>query len=208
MQNCKVQQSQFHLCALYKLRFGESQVCPYKDLLQWSGDFMVPTPRRPPGLHRVLHFHWHVVSKHNPLSAAHFFFSSYQMCFLTHVHSSSSGVWAASFMKWSPGGLFSLDRLWRMSFTSYSASSVRQHSRRMLLCVVFLCALSTSFHLQICDLQVLPRKSRGPASPPARSLKPTNSLYTKRSLLSATHPGMLFEFALPRPKIHPKNLLM
>lgn len=34
---------------------------------------MVPTPRRPPGLHRVLHIHWHVVSKRNPSSAAHHF---------------------------------------------------------------------------------------------------------------------------------------
>lgn len=65
------------------------------------------------------------------------FLSSCQMCFLTCVHSFSLGVWAASFMKWSLGGLFSLDRLWRMSFTLYSASSVRQHSRIMLLCSIF-----------------------------------------------------------------------
>lgn len=59
--------------------------------------------------------------------------------------------------------------------------------------------LCTSFHLQIWDLQALPRKKRGPASPPVRSLKPTNSLYTKPNLLSATHPGGLFEIPLPRP---------
>lgn len=140
------------------------------------------------------------------------FHSSCQVCFLTHVHSFSSGVWAVSFMKWSLGGLFSLDRLWRTSFTSYSASSVRQHSKIKLLCSTFkFCirslgsmflyvhCLRTSFHLQICDPQVLPRKRRGPASPPARSLKPTNSLYTKLSLLLATHPGTLLEFPLPLP---------
>lgn len=144
------------------------------------------------------------------VSCTPFFHSSCQMCFLTHVHSFSSGVWAASFMKWSLGGLFSLDRLWRTSFTSYSASSVRQHSKIKPLCSAFkFCirspgsmflyvhCLRTSFHLQICDAQVLPRKRRGPASPPARSLKPTNSLYTKLSLLLATHPGTLLEFPLP-----------
>lgn len=71
--------------------------------------------------------------------------------------------------------------------------------------------LCTSFHFQIWDLQVLPRKSRGLASPPVRNLRPTNSLYIKLSLLSATHPGMLFEFPLLRHdgthlKIHLKHL--
>lgn len=62
-----------HLCALFKLRFGESQVCPYEDLLQRSGDFMVPAPRRAPGLHRVLHIHRHVVSEGKPTAALRHF---------------------------------------------------------------------------------------------------------------------------------------
>lgn len=61
------------------------------------------------------------------------FLSPCQMRFLSRVHSFFSGVWAASFMKWSLGGLFSLDLQWRTSFTSYSASSVRQHSRIMAI---------------------------------------------------------------------------
>lgn len=43
---------------------------------------MVPTPRRAPGLHRVLHIHRHVVSEGNPTAAArHFPFGL--LCFLT-----------------------------------------------------------------------------------------------------------------------------
>lgn len=125
-----------------------------------------------------------------------------------------SGVWAASFMKWSPGGLFSLGRLWRTSFTSYSASWVRRRSRlmpRLRLCYFAVCSTfawehrgrvpvrAPSFHLQMCDRQVLPRKSRGPASPPVRSLKPTISLNTKLSLLSATHPGTSLNFLFLTP---------
>lgn len=204
------QQSKWHLCALFKLRFGESQVCPYKDLLQRSGDFMVPAPRRAPGLHRVLHIHRHVVSEANPLQP--FFLLAF--CAFLHVAPClCSGVWAASFMKWSPGGLFSLGRLWRMSFTSYSASWVRRRSRlmpRLQLCYFAVyynfawehrgrVSERTSFHLQMCDWQVLLRKSRGPASPPVRSLKPIISLNTKLSLLSATHPGTSLHFLFLNP---------
>lgn len=82
------------------------------------------------------------------------FLSWLQMCFLTCVHSFSSGVWAASFMKWSLGGLFSLDRLWRTSFTSYSASSVRQRSRIMLLCSIFKISIWSLSHVFVCALSV------------------------------------------------------
>lgn len=43
------------------------------------------------------------------------------------------GVWAVSFMRWSQADLCSLDRLLRMSFTSYSVSLVRHAF--MFVCV-------------------------------------------------------------------------
>lgn len=49
------------------------------------------------------------------------------------------GVWAASFMKWSRADLSSLDRLWRMSFTSYSASLVRETPGGMWMSICFSC---------------------------------------------------------------------
>lgn len=147
-------------------------------------------------------------AKANPLQPRAFFLLAF--CAFLHVAPSlCSGVWAASFMKWSPGGLFSLGRPWRTSSTSYSASWVRRRRRltpRLQLChfAVYynfawehrgrVSVRAPSFHLQMCDRQVLPRKSRGPASPPVRSLKPTISLNTKPSLSSATHPGTSLHF--------------
>lgn len=84
------------------------------------------------------------------------FLSSCQMFFLRGVLSFSSGVWAASFMKWSLGGLFSLDRLWRTSFTSYSASLVRQHCKIMLLCSLFkFCIRSLGSCFCMCTVYII-----------------------------------------------------
>lgn len=51
---------------MFELRFGTSQICSYKDLLQWSGDIMVQAARRAPRLHWVLYTHWYVVRSHTP----------------------------------------------------------------------------------------------------------------------------------------------
>lgn len=147
--------------------------------------------------------------KANPLQPHAIFLLAF--CAFLHVAPClCSGVWAASFMKWSPGGLFSLGRLWRTSFTSYSASWVRRRSRLMQLCYFAVyynfawehrgrVSERTSFDLQMYDWQALPRKSHGPASPPVRSLKPTISLNTKLSLLSAMRPGTSLHFLFLTP---------
>lgn len=44
------------------LRAGQSQVGAHQNLLQRGGHAVVPAPRRPAGLHGVLHAHRHVVS--------------------------------------------------------------------------------------------------------------------------------------------------
>lgn len=60
-------------------------------------------------------FHWRLILR----DTMWFLF-----CFLISASVLCPGVWAVYSMRWSQAGLSSPDLLWRMSFTSYSASSV------------------------------------------------------------------------------------
>lgn len=176
---------------------------------------MVPTARCASRFHWVLYTHWYVVSKHTSIANTRAFLSipqaSPQMFHLKVLHvlyialtcvclfyslSLSAGVWAAFFMKWSLADLSSLDRLWRTSFTSYSASLVRRHSG--IWTSICLCKIQAFVHVCVCTLyifplhlqQVLLQKRLGLVSPPVKSLRRTISPDTKRSPLSITHPGV------------------
>lgn len=172
---------------------------------------MVPTPRRAPGLHRVLHIHRHVVSKRNP-SAAILFFIHVRCAFVHVAPCFCSGAWAASFMKWSPGGLFSLDRPWRTSFTSYSASSVSRHIRwtpPFQLCYfavyydfavgemfLYVHRLRTSFHLQMRSAGT-PTEESWPGITTSEEFKTYNFPQYQAEPLVSHAPRHVFEFPLP-----------
>ena len=135
---------------MFELRLGTSQICSYKDLLQWSGDIMVQAARRSPGLHRVLYTHWYVVRSHTPTANTTIIFALTVKPGIKEKTAKSilfvlyfalfplfcAGGWAVSSMKWSLADLSSLDRLWRMSSTSYSVSLVRPHQWNVFLCVL------------------------------------------------------------------------